>query len=114
MWRNGAAYLLDMVLSWWDAVESVFELNVPEFRWSQMYRNAILKAMEIVGETAARISEETKRPNPRIFRPEITKSLNPLIHAYFEVSLKRVWKTTHQDVTRLIDVIEPLVPPETA
>ena len=39
---------------------------------------------------------------------------NRLVHAYFEVDLKRVWKTAQQDIPRLIDLIEPLVPPETA
>ena len=39
---------------------------------------------------------------------------NRLVHTYFEVDLKRVWKTAQQDIPRLINLIEPLVPPETA
>lgn len=37
-----------------------------------------------------------------------------LVHAYFEVDLKHVWKTAQQDIPRLINLIEPLVLPETA
>ena len=112
--RHDDAYLLDMLLSARDAAEFAAGLTFPQFEQSQLHQNAILKAIEIIGEAAARISEETKQAHPGIPWPEIIGMRNRLVHAYFEVDLKRVWKTAQQDIPRLIDLIEPLVPPETA
>ena len=112
--RHDDAYLLDMLLSARDAAEFAAGLTFPQFEQSQLHQNAILKAIEIIGEAAAPISEETKQAHPGIPWPEIIGMRNRLVHAYFEVDLKRVWKTALQDIPRLIDFIEPLVPPETA
>ena len=112
--RHDDAYLLDMLLSARDAAEFAAGLTFPQFERSRLHQNAILKAIEIIGEAAARISEETKQAHPRIPWLEIIGMRNRLVHAYFEVDLKRVWKTAQQDIPRLIDLIEPLVPPETA
>ena len=114
MRRDDAAYLLDMLLSARDAAEFAAGLTFPQFERSRLHQNAILKAIEIIGEAAACISEETRQAHPGIPWPEIIGMRNRLVHAYFEVDLKRVWKTAQQDIPRLIDLIEPLVPPETA
>ena len=114
MRRDDAAYLLDMLLSARDAAEFSAGLTFPQFEQSQLHQNAILKAIEIIGEAAARISEETKQVHPGIPWPEIIGMRNRLVHAYFEVDLKRVWKIAQQDIPRLIGLIEPLVPPESA
>ena len=114
MRRDDAAYLLDMLLSARDAAEFAAGLTFPQFERSRLHQNATLKAIEVIGEAAARISEKTRQAHPGIPWPEIIGMRNRLVHAYFEVDLKRVWKTAQQDIPRLIDLIEPLVPPETA
>ena len=112
--RRDDAYLLDMLLAARDAVEFSAGLTFLQFERSRLHQSAILKAIEIIGEAAARISKETKQAHPVVPWPEIIGMRNYLVHAYFEVDLKRVWKTAQQDIPRLIDLIEPLVPPETA
>ena len=113
MRRDDAAYLLDMLLSAHDVEEFADELTFTQFEQSHLHQNAIHKAIEIIGEAAACISEETRQAHPEIPWPEIIGMRNRLVHAYFEVDLKSVWKTAQQDIPRLIDLIEPLVPPET-
>jgi uncharacterized protein with HEPN domain len=34
------------------------------------------------------------------------------VHGYFEIDLQKVWDTVHQDLPRLIGLLEPVVPPE--
>ena len=114
MRRDDAAYLLDILLSARDAAEFTAGLTFPQFENSRLHQNAILKAIEIIGEAAGRISEETRHAHPEIPWPEIIGMRNRLVHAYFDVDLKHVWKTAQQDIPRLIDLIEPLVPPDTA
>lgn len=46
-------------------------------------------------------------------RPTIIGLRHRLVHAYFEVSLERVWDTVQRDIPALISQLELLVPPET-
>ena len=110
--RRDDAYLLDMLLAAREAVEFATGLTFPQFEQSRLNQNAILKAIEIIGEAAARVSADTKEAHPEIPWPEIIGMRNRLVHAYFEVNLERVWQTVQQDVPRLIALLKPLVPPE--
>lgn len=87
-------------------------LTFAKFERNRLHQNAILKAIEIIGEAAARVSQETRQAHPEIPWPELIGIRNRLVHAYFDVNLQRVWETVQQDVPRLISLIEPLVPPE--
>ncbi len=110
--RHDDAYLLDMLLAARDAVEFAEGLTFPEFEQSRLNQNAVLKAIEIIGEAASCISPETRQAHPEIPWTEIIGMRNRLVHAYFEVNLERVWQTVQQDVPRLITLLEPLVPRE--
>ena len=110
--REDASYLLDMLLAARDAVGFATGLTFAQFEQSRLHQNAILKAIEIVGEAAARISIETKLAHSDIPWPAIVGMRNRLVHAYFEVNLKRVWDTVQDDLPGLITLIEPIVPPE--
>ena len=68
----------------------------------------------ILGEAASRVSEAAREQLPAVPWDEIIGMRNRLIHAYFDVNLDIVWETVQNDVPRLISLIEPLVPPETA
>jgi uncharacterized protein with HEPN domain len=54
---------------------------------------ALVRALEIIGEAAARVSEETRRALPQVPWPDIVGMRNRLVHAYFDVDLQRVWDT---------------------
>jgi len=110
--REDDSYLLDMLLAARDAVGFAAGLTYAQFEVSRLHQNAILKAIEIIGEAAARISTETKHSHPDIPWLDIIGMRNRLVHAYFEVSLNRVWDTVQGDLPGLIAAIEPLVPPE--
>lgn len=110
--RNDSSYLLDMLLAARDAVGFARGLTYAQFGESRLHQNAILKAIEIVGEAAARITSETKQAHPDIAWPEIIGMRNRLVHGYFEVNLKRVWETVQDDLPRLIALIQAQIPPE--
>ena len=73
---------------------------------------AILKSVEIIGEAASRISEETKAGHPDIPWAEIIGLRNRLVHAYFAIQIDIVWQTVQEDLPPLIAQLEALVPPE--
>ncbi len=110
--RRDDAYLLDMLLAARDAVEFADKLTYPQFEHERMHQLAILKAVEIIGEAASHVSNDTKEANPEIPWQEIVGMRNRLVHAYFDIDLGLVWQTVQDDLPTLITLLEPLVPPE--
>ena len=110
--RRDDAYLLDMLVAARKALTFAAELTYPQFVRSDLHQNAILKVLEIVGEAASRIGEDTRQAHPEISWPQIVGLRNRIVHAYFEIDLDVVWRIVQEDLPELISQLEPLVPPE--
>lgn len=110
--REDASYLLDMLFAARDAVRFAAGLTFEQFEEIGLHQNAILKSIEVIGEAASRISVETSKAHADIPWLDIIGMRNRVVHAYFEVNLRRVWGTVQEDLPRLITLIEPHVPPD--
>lgn len=110
--RHDEALLLDMLLAARDAVEFASGLTFGQFEKSRLHQNATLKAVEIIGEAAARISTEVKEANPKVAWNEIVGMRNRLVHGYFEVDFGLVWQTVQDDIPELLLQLELLVQTE--
>ena len=110
MRRDDAAYLLDMLVATRDAVNFADGLSYDAYLGDQRHQLAILKAVEIVGEAASRVSAETRELHPDVPWREIVGMRNRLVHAYFDVDLRLVWDTVHGDLPSLVAQLELLVP----
>ena len=111
MERDGA-YLLDMLLAARDAVEFAGEITYSRFENSRLHQNAIVKAVEIVGEAASHVSSGMRESRPDIPWGEIVGMRNRLVHAYFDVDIGLVWRTVQEDLPALIAQLERIVPPD--
>ena len=110
--RDDTAYLLDMLVAARDAAAFAEGVSYTEFERDRRTQLSILKSLEIVGEAAAHISEDTRKKHPAIPWPEIVGMRNRLVHVYFDIDLPLVWDTVRNDLPALIARLEPLVPPE--
>ncbi|MCY3825824.1 MAG: DUF86 domain-containing protein [Candidatus Dadabacteria bacterium] len=112
MQRNESAYLLDMLLAAQDVEEFTSDLTFQQFLHSRLHQHAILKIIEIIGEAATHVGKETRKANSQIPWQSITSMRNRLVHGYFDVDLDRVWETAQRDISQLIELVKPLVPPD--
>jgi uncharacterized protein with HEPN domain len=71
------------------------------FQQSELVRSAVVQKLAIIGETAARISGELTGWYPTIPWPQIVAFQNILIHAYFGIDWKEVWKAAQIDCPAL-------------
>lgn len=110
--RRDEAYLLDMLVAARKAIAFAEELTYSQFVKSDLHQNAILKVLEIVGEGASRISEDTKKKHPEISWPHIIGLRNRIVHGYFEIDFAVVWKIVQEDLPQLITQLEFIVPPK--
>jgi uncharacterized protein with HEPN domain len=67
---------------------------------------AIVKDVEIIGEAASKVSEETRERHPGIAWRPIIAMRNRLIHAYFEIDFDQVWSAVTEDLPPLIAELE--------
>ena len=110
--RGDDAYLLDMLVAAHKALAFAAELTYSQFVRSELHQNAILKVLEIVGEAASRVSDDTRQAHPDISWQQIVGLRNRIVHACFEIDLDVVWRIVQEDLPGLIAQLEPLVPPE--
>jgi uncharacterized protein with HEPN domain len=63
---------------------------------------SLVRLLEIVGEAAARISEETRRSYPEIAWMEIAGLRNRLVHGYDDVDFDILWDIIEIDLPSLV------------
>jgi uncharacterized protein with HEPN domain len=63
---------------------------------------ATIRALEVMGEAANRISADVQRLYPEVPWRNMINMRNRLIHNYDEVDLYTVWETVVDDVPQLI------------
>jgi len=106
------AYLLDMLTAARELRAFSAGLSEESFQQSKLHQYALVKLIEIIGEAARAISEDTKKAHPEIAWVPIIDMRNHLVHRYFRIDLPRVWDVIQNHVPPLIALLEPLVPPE--
>ena len=110
--RDDTAYLLDMLLAARDAVSFAEGMSYADFARDRRTQLSILKSVEIVGEAASRLSEDTRRG----------ASVNPLAGGHRHAQSARSCLFQHRSAACLghgvqrppflIAQLETLVPPE--
>ncbi len=111
MWRD-EAYLLDMLIAAREARSFSAGLTWEAFQRSSLHQHAIAKALENIGEAARKISDAMKAAHPEIPWQDIVALRHRIAHDYFHLDLVRIWQIVQEDVPVLIQLLEPLVPPE--
>lgn len=71
----------------------------------RMLTFAIVRAIEIMGEAAGKVSPEGRAEIADLPWHSIIAMRNRLIHAYFDIDLDRVWETVTDDLPPLIDIL---------
>jgi uncharacterized protein with HEPN domain len=70
---------------------------------------ALVKAIEIIGEAASRISLETRAALPQVPWKAITGMRNRIVHDYRNIDSRIVWDTVTDDLPALIVELERIV-----
>ena len=74
----------------------------------EVLRFALVRAVEIIGEAASRVSPETRAELPSVPCTDAILMRNRLIHAYFNIDLTILWKTVAEDIPSLLEILRPI------
>jgi uncharacterized protein with HEPN domain len=104
MQRRDELYLADIV----EAAQAIREFLTrseaaakEDFVKDDLVRSAVLQKLTVIGEAAARVSEETAAEYPEVPWRQARGMRNLLVHAYFSVDWDIVWTTATESVPRL-------------
>jgi uncharacterized protein with HEPN domain len=73
-------FVLDILLSAEDAIEFVDGLREAEFFASKLHQHAVMRAIEIIGEAASRLSPEFRQDHSEAPWSNMTGMRHRLIH----------------------------------
>ena len=80
-----------------------------DFDSDRMLVLSIVKSIEIVGEAASKVTQETREMCAELPWANIIAMRNRLIHVYFDIDLDRVWDTVTDDLPPLIASLEKVI-----
>ena len=72
----------------------------------EMLRFALVKLVEIVGEAAKQVSDETRGRHPAVAWAEASRMRDRLVHHYFDINLDILWSTVTEDLPRLLEALQ--------
>lgn len=80
-----------------------------EFRSNEMVRDAVLRNVQTLLETAKRISAERKQRHPDVDWAGMAGFRNVLVHDYLDLELAEVWRILQSDLPPLKAAIEAMI-----
>lgn len=88
-----------------DAIAEI-ELFAQHIDYNQYYKDrilqlALIKLLEIIGEAAANVTEETKKEFSEVEWKTLKSVRNILVHKYFGIDYKIVWKAIKEKIPEL-------------
>ncbi len=63
---------------------------------------AVVRALEIIGEAASKITPQTRAAHPEIPWPALIGMRNRIVHAYFDINTEIVWVAVTQEIPALL------------
>jgi uncharacterized protein with HEPN domain len=95
-----------------EAVTFVAGNTAQDLKSDRILSLALVKCIEIIGEAATKVTDETRAAYPDIPWADIVGMRHRLIHVYFDVDLERVCDTIALDLPPLIESLEKVIETE--
>ncbi len=80
--------------------------NRQDLDTDRMFVLALMKCIEIIGEAAAKVSQDERKRHSAVPWADIVGMRNRLIHVYFDINHEVLWQTLTGDLPQLVEHLE--------
>jgi uncharacterized protein with HEPN domain len=70
---------------------------------------ALVRAIEIIGEAASKLSSEARMEMPSVPWTGVIAMRNRLVHAYFDIDRMILWRTATEEIPSLLSVLRAVL-----
>ena len=109
MKRIYSDYLNDILEAITDIESFIRNVKYEQFKDDRLRRNAVIRSLEIIGESVKSIPEEIKNRYSEIPWKRMIGMRDKLIHAYFGVDYEAVWAVVTQRLPEIKPVIQRII-----
>jgi len=102
-------YVEDIITAMEDAMSFVEGMDYADFVKNRRTIYAVTRAVEVIGEAVKKIPKTVRNRYPEIPWKDMAGMRDKLIHEYFGVDLRRVWKTVKEDILNLKPLFEKIL-----
>jgi len=102
-------FMIDILEAAKLAIHYIDEITREEFFENTQNQDAVIRRIEIIGEAARRISEETQAEYPEIPWSDLISMRNVMIHEYDDIDFGIVWETVKNDLPLLVDSLNNIL-----
>jgi uncharacterized protein with HEPN domain len=110
--RDDNAHLLDMLLAARKIQVFVSNQTEADFKSSDLHQSAVMREIQVIGEAARLVSQTIKQAHPEIDWANIAGMRNRVIHEYFRINLNVVWEAATEDIPKLVEQLQNIIPPD--
>jgi uncharacterized protein with HEPN domain len=109
MKREAGDYIEDIIGALSKSMKFVEGTEYEDFIRDDKTLFATVRAIEVIGEAVKNIPEDVKKEYPEIPWRDMAGMRDKLIHEYFGVDLRRVWKTVKEEIPPLKPLFEKML-----
>jgi uncharacterized protein with HEPN domain len=110
--RREELYLRDIIEAADHRTSFTRGLDFARFEESELVRSAVVQKLSIIGEAAARVSDNLKARYPGVPWPKIVAFRNILVHAYFGIDWHEVWRAATKEAPALREQVAAMMAAE--
>ncbi|MEM1672249.1 MAG: DUF86 domain-containing protein [Archaeoglobaceae archaeon] len=109
MRREFLDYVEDIVEAMKDAMSFVEGMDYEDFAKDKRTAYAVIRAIEVIGEAVKKVPISVREHYPEIPWKEMAGMRDKVIHEYFGVDLRIIWKTVKEDIPNLRPLFEKIL-----
>ena len=104
-------FLLDILEAARLAIKYTSGKSKNDFLKDIQCQDAVVRRLEVIGEAAKRVSDESRKKIPSLPWKAMTSMRNIMIHEYDDVDFNIVWDTVRNDLPNLVTELEKFLQP---